>query len=321
MALECGFARVGIASAGPAPKAQGLGDWLAKGWHGEMAYMAENLPKRLDPSLLVPGARSVICLVASYACQGDGLVARFARGRDYHTVLKKRCHSLMDRIRAAAPGFEGRAFVDSAPVMERSLAVMAGIGWIGRNGCLFSPGLGSYVLLCEIVCDLDLCVDSPVASGCDGCGQCVRACPTGALGDSGLVDCRRCVSYLTIEHRGEIAPELWPLMGEGVFGCDCCQAVCPHHAGRGAGDVELTAPSAVSTLNVGRLLAWRQEDWDLATRGSAVRRAKYEMLVRNAMIAAGNGGKGMHLAQALKAVAAAQGDLAALAFWAASRCN
>lgn len=323
MALESGFARVGVAPAQPVQQAQGLRQWLAKGWHGEMAYMAENLPKRLDPTLLVPGARTVICLAVSYAGgQGSTIVARFARGRDYHTVLKKRCRALMDRIRAAWPAFQGRAFVDSAPVMERSLAVQAGIGWIGLNGCLCAPGVGSYVLLCEIVCNLDLRADSPVVSGCDGCGACVAACPTGALGPGGLVDCRRCISYLTIEHRGQIAPDLWPQMGCGVFGCDRCQAACPHNAPCGAGDAELTAPLAVAGLTVENLLCWQREDWDRLTRGSALRRAKYEMLLRNAIIAAGNSGD-PRLAPLLKAVASPQGELAGLADlvgWAASRC-
>lgn len=305
LALEAGFVRVGVAPAGLVPFSQGLQTWLGRQWHGRMGYMAENLATRLRPDLLVDGAQSVICLAVGYspaavaACDDEprqgsenvpgpvtDMIARFARGRDYHKVLKKRCHALMDRLRELEPGFAGRAFVDSAPVMERSLAAMAGLGWIGRNGCLFVPGLGSYVLLCEIVCNLRLTPDKPVENQCDNCRACVGACPTGALADDGLVDARRCISYLTIEHRQEIDPAYWPQMAGRLFGCDACQEACPHNRELPAGDAELTGqgpPLGGATL--ADILQWKQEDWDLATRASACRRATCEMWVRNARIA------------------------------------
>ncbi len=323
MAGECGFARVGIAPCTPLPNAQGLCNWLARGMQGDMSYMAENLPKRLHPSLLHEGARSAICLAVSCAADGDGLVARFARGRDYHVVLKKRAHALMDRLRDALPGFEGRAFVDTAPVMERSLAVLGGLGWIGRNGCLVCPGLGSHVMLCEILCNQELEYDSPLPSGCDGCGACVRACPTAALGvgdDSAaaLVDARRCISYLTIEHRGAVAAELWPQMGVSVFGCDRCQQACPHNGDVPAGDAELTEHLPAADLTLGQVLQWRWEDWDVATRGSTVRRARWEMVLRNALIAAGNSGD-PRLLPAVQRLAESHPGLSGLAAWAAER--
>ncbi len=289
-----GFLSVGIAAAGPAPHAEALHDWLAKGYDAQMAYMRRNLAKRLRPDVLVRGARTVICLAASYAVGDDageeGLVARYARGRDYHKVLKRRCIGLMDAIRAIEPSFVGRCFVDSAPVMERTLAAAAGVGWIGRNGCLFAAGAGSYCLLCEIVCNLPLTPDAPVPGECGDCRACVAACPTGAIDGSGLLDARKCVSYLTIEHAGEIDPALRAKMGRRVFGCDACQVVCPHNQDVPAGDPELTTPLPPASAGLGQMLAWSEGDWDAATAGSAVRRAGYEQLIRNAVIAAGNSG-------------------------------
>ena len=295
LAMEVGFARAGIASVDADLHAERFRAWLAGGYHAEMAYMARDVDKRLNPARLVDGARSVICLVVGYAADDrparDVFVARYARGRDYHKVLKKRCRRLMDRIRGIAPEFEGRAFVDSGPVAERSLAAAAGLGWIGRNACLVTPGLGSYVLLCEIVCNLALVPDEPIASQCEDCNACVSACPTGAIMKEGLVDCRRCISYLTVEHRGEIPPELRPLIGNCVFGCDACQEACPHNGGLPAGDAELAATSPpLGGARIADILRWRQEDWDRATRGSATRRAKCEIFLRNAKIAARNAG-------------------------------
>jgi len=320
-AIEAGFARVGIA---PVEAADGevFRGWLAHGRHGEMAYLARNVAKRLDPAQLVPGARSVICLAVPYTPAtppGDTLVARYARGRDYHRVLKKRCHRLMDRIREIAPDFEGRAFVDSAPVMERRLAACGGLGWIGRNGCLIVPGLGSYVLLCEVFCNLSLRPDSPVESACHDCDACVGACPTGALADPPLVDARRCVSYLTIEHHGPIAPELRARMGVRLFGCDACQAACPHNRDLPAGDADVCDVAApLGGATVADILAWQWEDWDAATRGSACRRASHEMFLRNAAIAAANSGDAS-LCEALVALRKRCPEMDELISWALER--
>ena len=294
LAREVGFARVGIAPAGPVQHAEKFRRWLDCGWHARMAYMADHPDKRSRPDLLVPGARSVICLAVGYAParpqpRGQVRVARYARGRDYHKVLKRRCRALIDGIRRIAPSFYGRAFVDSAPVMERTLAAAAGLGWIGRNGCLIVPQLGSYVVLAEIVCNLDLRPDAPLARRCGKCTRCVEACPTGALGDDALVDARICISYLTVEHRGPIDPRLWAKMGAGVFGCDACQAGCPYNQDLPAGDAELLdAPAPLGGASLAGLLGAAEQDWDAATRGSAVRRAKWPVLLRNAVIAAGN---------------------------------
>ncbi|MFP3936862.1 MAG: tRNA epoxyqueuosine(34) reductase QueG [Phycisphaerae bacterium] len=291
LALESGFVRAGIASAGAVTGAQMFTDWLSAGRHGAMDYLARNIDKRFDPRLLVEGARSVICVALSYAPPPDAperAVARFARGRDYHRVAKQRLHRLMDRLREIEPGFSGRAFVDSAPLAERSLAVSAGLGWIGRNGCLIVPELGSYVVLGEIVCNLPLEADEPLGGGCGDCGRCVEACPTGALRGDGTMDARMCVSYLTTEHHGEIDQRLQAKMGVRLFGCDACQRVCPHSADVPAGDGELTEERPIAKVTPADVLRWTEADWDAMTRGSTTRRADFRMWLRNAAIAAAN---------------------------------
>ena len=327
LAGPCGFDLVGIAPPGPPAAGEALNDWLGRRWHAGMAYMAANVAKRLWPGLLVAGARSVICLAVSYAPAGEAApetpgVARYARGRDYHKVLKSRCRKLMDRIRQIAPGFVGRALVDTGPVMERALARRAGLGVIGLNGCLITARFGSYVLLGEIICNLPLAPDTPIEGDCGRCGSCLEACPTGALGDRALVDARKCASYLTIEHRGQIGEALWPRMGRWVFGCDLCQSVCPHNRDLPPGDRELRSHGQLlGGASLEEILAWRADDWDRATRGSATRRATYPMFLRNAIIAAGNGAAGQHadggaLREALEALGRRKRGLGPICQWA-----
>jgi epoxyqueuosine reductase len=295
LAGECGFARVGVAPADPVEHAELFRIWLTAGYHADMTYLEQNVETRLNPQKLLDDAKSVICLAVSYApgfneTDTDAFVARYARGRDYHKVLKKRAQVLCDRIREAEPSFSGRAFVDTAPVAERSVAVAAGLGWIGRNGSLIIPGLGSYVLLAEIVCNLPLPPDEPRPNGCGDCTKCMAVCPTGAIVAERTVDARRCLSYQTIENRGDIPTDLWPLAGHCIFGCDACQAICPHNRRRVVGDAELTASPDAVPLTLQTVLSWSESDWDVATRGKALRRAGYRMFLRNAIIAAGNSG-------------------------------
>ena len=296
-----GFGALAIASAGCTPPTEAYQRWIAEGWHGGMSYMEKNMPQRMRPDVLVPGAKSVICMAAGYGVSAfapSALIARYACGRDYHKVLKRRCIAMMDRLREAIPQFDGRAFVDSAPVMERSLAAACGLGFIARNGCLVVPGMGSYVLLCEIVCNLELEAGTPLKDTCGDCGRCQAACPTNAIRAGNLIDSRRCISYLTIEHAGEIPPEFWPRMGTSVFGCDACQQACPlNDAVEGDKpqchspiDAELAPREDVRNLSLASILKWTPADWDMFTRGSALRRATFDMFIRNAIIAAGNSG-------------------------------
>jgi epoxyqueuosine reductase len=321
VAKEAGFSAVGIAPATAVDGEARYRAWLAAGKHAGMEYMARNVDVRFHPEKLLPGAKSVICLAVGYApsavfldvdCEGDAFIARYARGRDYHKVLKRQCAKLMAAISATEPEFSGRAFVDAGPIAERSLAARAGLGFIGGNGCLIVPGLGSYVLLCEIVCNLPLAPDSPMTNSCGDCRACIDACPNAAIGDDATVDAPRCLSYLTIEHRGEIAQEFHERMGLRVFGCDACQEVCPHNASLPAGDVELVAPREIAKLSLAEMLAMTSEDFDAVSRGSAVRRCGHEGLLRNAIIAAGNSGDGK-LIEWLERLAVQRPEFAALA--------
>ena len=297
LAAQAGFARAGVAPARALPDfiTAGYEQYLRNGYQAQMGYLARDLDKRFRPNLLVDGARSVISLAVSYSPsrpdQPGAFIAPYARGPDYHDVLAKRARRLMDRIAQIAPNFAGRAFVDAAPIMERSLAALAGIGWIGRNGALIAPDLGSYIVLCEIVCNLPLAGDSSLPSQCNDCDACVRACPTRACLGNCMVDARRCLSYLSIEHRGPVDEKFRPLWGRRVFGCDACQAACPHNKDAPPGDPELIAPTApLGGAELDEILTWTKRRWAAATRRSTIRRAGYEGLMRNAILAAAGSG-------------------------------
>jgi epoxyqueuosine reductase len=320
LAERMGFDRAGVVSGAVVFPEDRYADWLANHFHADMTYMADHVDLRHAPGKLVEDARSILCLTVSYGSvspwESDAGIAMFARGRNYHKVLKQRCHRLMDAIREEHPEFVGRAFVDSGPLLERRLAVQSGVGFRGRNGCLITQEYGSYVLLCEIVCNLPLTPADPPPMSCQNCGQCILACPTGALQQDGRVDARICRSYLTIEHRGEIDPALWPKMGNCVFGCDACQTICPHNQSAGMGDPELahTSPSLLK-ISLERILAWSESDWDAATQGTTLRRATHAMFLRNAAIAAGNVGSEALLAP-LAQLATDHPELAEITIWA-----
>jgi epoxyqueuosine reductase len=266
-----------------------------------MAYLAEQAGARLDPNLVLAGARSVVMVADAYATRNDppdevavgrGRVARYARGQDYHVVVKKRLHALCDALRAAYPGAGFRAFVDTAPVPEREYAARAGMGWIGKNTLLIHPRAGSYLLLGGALTTLELAPpeeQTPEADHCGTCTRCIDACPTGAITPYS-VDARRCISYLTIERRGPIDPALFGAIGEWVYGCDVCQEVCPHNsprAGRGAAVRAEYEPRRAS-LGILDVLGWDEAARRGAFASSAMKRATLAMMKRNALIAAGN---------------------------------
>ncbi|MFP4054200.1 MAG: tRNA epoxyqueuosine(34) reductase QueG [Phycisphaerae bacterium] len=311
LAREEGFHRARIAPADLLPQQQrdAFARWVAQGRHAGLKYLQRNEQVRDDPRRLLEDARCVICLATSYAhdvADGPGIarVARYARARDYHKLLKKRCHRLMDRLGEEFPQFRGRAFVDAGPIMERSLAVLSGLGTAGCNGLLQVPGLGSYVLLSEIVCNLDLPPDEPLEAGretpvvsapppigtCLRCGACVAACPTAAIGPDGLIDVGRCVSYLTKE-TDHLPPERWEEIGTWIFGCDLCQEACPANRSVPAGDTEWSGPARrLPELTLAEVLGWTREDFQRIMAGTPVRKAGYERVLRNAILAAGNSG-------------------------------
>lgn len=239
-----GFDLAGIARAGPIGDPGYYAQWLASGYHGGMNYLRRNVPSRHDPRLLLPGARSVICAAVSYKRSANesgsrassamtpaepaGRIAQYARGDDYHQVLRRMLGDLDGRLRQAiAVPFESRAYVDTGPVLERQLAAAAGLGWIGKNTLVLNQRLGSLLVLGELVTTLDLEPDQPVEDHCGSCTRCLEACPTNAFPGPYRMDATRCVSYLTIEHRGAIPATLEKAIGDWIFGCDVCQEVCP----------------------------------------------------------------------------------------------
>ncbi|MBM3920897.1 MAG: tRNA epoxyqueuosine(34) reductase QueG [Sphingomonadales bacterium] len=228
-----GFIAVGVAAARKLTEEEDrLKSWLEKGYHGTMQYMENHFDKRLDPTLLVPGAKTVISFLYNYYPDGRQntnapKVAKYAWGEDYHRVIKDKLYDLVAELQTVLGPFEGRIFVDSAPVMERQWATLAGLGWTGKNSLLLRKGVGSYFFIATIICDLELEPDSPVSSHCGTCTACIDACPTQAIVQDGVIDATKCISYLTIERKSDI-PEAFQQKMEGfVFGCDICQDVCP----------------------------------------------------------------------------------------------
>jgi len=234
-ALELGFAGCGFSKAvSLIEDSRRLTQWLEKGHHARMAYMANHFEKRSDPTRLVEGARTVISLLYNYytdRVQGDPeapVLSKYAYGRDYHFVLKDKMHMLFNFIKSIHPEAEGRVFVDSAPVLDRAWAREAGLGWIGKNSMLISRRAGSFVFIGEIILNLELPYnDIPESDFCGSCTRCIEACPTGAILDNRTLDSEQCISYQTIENKGEISPELEGRLSGRVFGCDICQDVCP----------------------------------------------------------------------------------------------
>lgn len=228
--MDCGFSRAEFLES----EARNLDLWLGKGYHGSMAWMERHADLRLDPTKLVPGARTVISVLHNYYPEREQpedpdvpRIARYAYGRDYHKVVKKKLLKLLEYIREQAGAVEGRAFVDSAPVHEREWARRGGLGWVGKNSLLLNKGTGSYFFIGEIILDLELPPDGPVTDHCGSCTRCLDACPTGAIIQPQVVDASRCISYLTIELKESISRQFSGQTEGWVFGCDICQEVCP----------------------------------------------------------------------------------------------
>jgi epoxyqueuosine reductase len=336
-ARALGFGLVGIAAASPSRHAEQVRRWIAEGRHGEMGYLEEHLETRLDPGKLLAGARTVICVADKHPETTEqpphgpgphGRIARYAFGNDYHKSMKKRLHKLADTLAESHPADHFRSTVDTAPILEREFAALAGLGWIGKHTLLIHPRYGSYFLLGTIVTTLNLRTTAdagypepavPPTDHCGTCTRCIDACPTACIGSSGprSVDATRCISYLTLEHRSAIDPSLHEQMGDWVAGCDVCQEVCPHNRDPGLGirgqEVEstdkvdapntgqsrlrLSAPALhpdhtprppAPALSLTDILGWSEDDRRRGFRGSALKRIKLGMLKRNALIALGN---------------------------------
>jgi len=288
-ARALGFDLVGIASAEPSKYRQHLLDWLDSGAAGEMHYLRERFAERIDPNLYLPGAKSVVCVALNYhvplepAPPGSARIARYAQGDDYHERLKPMLYDLADWIRAEFPGTQTRCGTDSAPIMERELAARAGIGWVGKNTLVINPKIGSWILLGEVLTTLELDLDSPLPDHCGTCTRCIEACPTAAITEPYRVDASRCISYLTIEHRGAISSELSSQMADWMFGCDICQDVCPHNSKAPVADTSWLQPRrSNNSVDPAEVAQWTLEDYHVFTRRSPLRRVKLPILQRNA---------------------------------------
>lgn len=299
-ARQLGFDACGVAPAADLPELGAFEPWLARGYAGDMTYLARSAARRADVRAVVPGARSVIVTGTVYntarpystecADPSRAQIARYAWGDDYHDVVGARLGALLAWLRAeVAEAFDARAYVDTGPVQERVYAKHAGIGWIGRNTCVIHPTLGSWLVLGEIICSLPLTPDEPALDQCGTCTLCLEACPTQAIVAPGELDARRCLSYLTIERRGPI-PDRWrAAIGSHVYGCDICQEVCPWNQRAPCSDDPAWRPRpAWDGVTLDELAARSDEALGESLRGTAMRRAKVSGLRRNIEAARAN---------------------------------
>ncbi|HWP39690.1 MAG TPA: tRNA epoxyqueuosine(34) reductase QueG [Tepidisphaeraceae bacterium] len=299
-ARRLGFDLVGIASAEPSRYRDYFRQWLVAGQAGTMQYLHRRFEQRTDPASYLPGARSVICVAMNYyapltpppQAAGQGRIARYALGQDYHELFKPRLYQLADWIRCRVPDAQTRCAVDTAAVMEKELAARAGVGWIGKNTCIINERIGSWLLLGEVLTTLPLPPDDPAIDRCGTCRRCIDACPTQAITAPYQLDARRCISYLTIERREPIPDEFHDKLHGWLFGCDICQEVCPWNSKAPLSSEPAFQPRFSSgTIDLHELLAWREQDYRDRLRGSAIKRVKLPVLQRNAklLLHAGSG--------------------------------
>jgi len=285
---KIGFDVIGITSARPIDNhhVDALKHYLAQGYHGDMQYLSRHLEKRPDVRRLVPGASSVICTALNYYNEAPkqnstgphGRVARYAWGRDYHDVVKEKLHRLADHIKAAVDTpVITRCFVDTAPILEKAYAARAGLGWIGKNTLLLNERFGSWLVLGEIVTDLELDYDAPVPDQCGACEKCMYACPTSALIEPRILDACRCISYLTIESKSQVPAELQSKIGNRLFGCDECQNVCPFNQNKIPSNEPDFKPINVQ-LDPDTILSRTPEQLQQRFTGTSLSRINYEYL-------------------------------------------
>jgi epoxyqueuosine reductase len=299
-ARRLGFDACGIAPAAAHPELAFFREWLDRGYAGEMAYLNRSADRRADVRHVLPAARTVIVTATNYntdrpystevADPARAQIARYAWGDDYHDVIGERMETLLAWMRERSPEpFEARVYVDTGPVQERVYARHAGIGWIGKNSCVIHPEIGSWIFLAEIICSLPLQVDAPSLDQCGTCTLCLEACPTQAIVAPGVLDSTRCISYLTIEKRGDIAASLHPSIGSHVYGCDICQEVCPWNAvAPRSADAPWQPRSSWDQVTLLALAERTDDELADALHGSSMRRTKAQGLRRNVAIALAN---------------------------------
>ncbi|MFZ5522494.1 MAG: tRNA epoxyqueuosine(34) reductase QueG [Pseudomonadota bacterium] len=321
-AHELGFQSVGISDTDLSAAENGLLDWLALGWHGELDYMANHGTKRSRPAELLPGTLRVISLCMNYAppdardswqvlAEGArAFISRYALGRDYHKVLRNRLAKLADKIRDTVSEFNGRVFTDSAPVMEVELASKAGLGWRGKHTLLLSREHGSWFFLGEIYVNLPLPVDEPQEEHCGSCTRCIDVCPTRAIIAPYRLDARRCISYLTIELRGSIPVELRPLIGNRIYGCDDCQLVCPWNSfAQTTVEPDFVVRHGLDDVSLLELFKWDEAEFKSKFAGSAIHRIGHAQWLRNIAVALGNAAKSDEVISALRLRAGHESEL------------
>ena len=292
-ALELGFHKIGIATAEAlSEEGDRLQEWLARGYQASMQWMEKNTEKRIDPRNIVRDAQSVISVAVNYytpfqhrSANDEGKISRYAWGDDYHDIVTERIQLLFDCIKQMEPAMEGRYYVDTGPVMDKVWAAKAGIGWQGKHTNLITKEYGSWVFLGEIITNLKLDADTPMEDFCGSCTACIDACPTDAIREPYIVDSNKCISYLTIEHRGQIAESLGRNFEQWVYGCDICQDVCPwNRFQQESGDKEFQPREWNKNPQLEELQNISQEEFIRRFKGSPIKRTKREGIIRNAAV-------------------------------------
>ena len=311
--LGLGFQQVGITDTQLNHHHHHYARWIEQNYHGEMTYMARNVDKRLNPRQMIPNTLSVICVRLDYLIdEGDwprelldhnhlAYVSRYALGRDYHKLMRKRLQRYASKISERVGEMGYRVFTDSAPVLEKALAAKAGIGWQGKHSNLLHRDHGSWFFLGEIYTDLDLDIDQPVENHCGRCTACIDVCPTQAIVAPYVVDARRCISYLTIEHHSAIPVEFRTAIGNRIYGCDDCQLVCPwNRFAKLSHEADFQPRHGLDRISLLDCYSWSKEDFDLKMQGSAIRRIGYQSWLRNIVIALGNADYEPHIISSLQ---------------------
>lgn len=311
--LSFGFQQIGISDTRLDKHHRHYQQWIDNHFHGEMAYMGRNVDKRLQPELMLPDTLSVICVRLDYLHdEGDwpekllskknmAYVSRYALGRDYHKLMRKRLQRFAERIQELVGEMGYRVFTDSAPVLEKALAAKAGIGWQGKHSNLLHRQHGSWFFLGEIYTDLKLQCDQPVDNHCGNCTSCIEVCPTQAIVEPYVVDARRCISYLTIEHKSAIPIEFRAAIGNRIYGCDDCQLFCPwNRFAKLSAEADFAPRHGLDKISLLDCLGWSENDFDQKTLGSAIRRIGYQSWIRNIVVALGNAAYDPDIINALK---------------------
>lgn len=314
LAKDLGFQQVGITDTELTHAKEHLETWIKKGWHGTMSYMSRNIEKRENPVKLVPGTLRIISVRMDYLPENPGIqkilrnptkayISRYALGRDYHKLIRKRLNKLAAKISDHVDNFGYRAFTDSAPVLEKAIAEKTGFCWIGKHTLTLSREAGSWFFLGELYTDLPLPIDQSKDSNnhCGSCTACIDICPTQAIRAPYQLDARRCISYLTIENKGPIPLKLRPLLGNRIFGCDDCQLICPwNRFAKPTQEKDFQPRHYLNDVQLTELFAWSEQEYLKKTEGSALRRVGYEGWLRNIAVALGNAPHSPEIIQALQ---------------------